>query len=149
MVITHDELHRPDSKYIFRYPDAAKISKADVLTYLHKPFKQWTGTDKDPDVVITKSNVKALSDNFKNKFPESGQQNAYNLYPFGCFDANEFRTDLGNPPATKYIRYYFGYDNTSTVNKIRIILAGVDENGYNLSGSGYTMFEQSWPPDIH
>ncbi len=50
------------------------------------------------------------------------------------------------------IRFFFGYDEERTNDKIRLILIGVDKNGKNITqykdGSEPPMMERNWPPDI-
>jgi len=83
----------------------------------------------------------------------------YNEYLFSFFHDSKdgtFEQFLSQAGKNGYVRYYFGYDEHDTPNRIRVILVAVDEQGKNITGTnaggrtnsgddGLTL-QRSYPP---
>ncbi|HKL02083.1 MAG TPA: hypothetical protein VJ911_00355 [Cryomorphaceae bacterium] len=87
---------------------------------------------------VTKAEVIPFVHNFANNFPPYGSNSPFNTQPFGFFNNSpigggqcDWEAFIGQT-GLQAIRYYFGYDSSEAVNKIRIILVGVDTYGKNM-----------------
>jgi hypothetical protein len=125
----HGTLQAPRS--IFKYTSGQDI------TNLLKTHQQSLSNPINRD--ISKTQVKDHVKDFGLDFPNDSANNAFNEEPFGFINSE----DPGNgqqshwekfisQPGLEAIRYYLGYDETLTVNKIRIVYIGVDINGKNM-----------------
>jgi len=128
----HETLQAPQN--IFTYPTGQSVSHL---------LKNQQDTLANPiNRSISKVEVQLHKKDFGIYFPKDGSNNAFNNQPFGFINSE----DRGNgeksdwetfidQPGLKAIRYYFGFDDNLTVNKIRIIYIGVDVNGMNMISS--------------
>lgn len=139
--ITSAELKRSNAEYIFKYNSSLPVSTANVLAFLDNP-QTWTGVKKN-DGLNSDEEVLELTQKFTSGFPIPGEGNVYNQYPFGFFVAAETDQLINQG---EFVRYYFGYDSASPVNKIRIILVSTDAQGNNQTDDRYILLQQSWPP---
>lgn len=102
--------------------------------------------------------VLKLSKCFQDDGPRMSSGKPYNPFPFGLFENKntvgaEVDEFLDQKPISFY-RYYFGYDPNVSVNKIRVILIGVLEDGSNwipdtkdrVESSESIILQNSWPP---
>jgi len=88
---------------------------------------------------ISKSDAIPFINYFGTSFPASSSNTPFNQESF-CFINSEIPQgeekseweEFVTQPDLVAIRYYFGLDESSTVNKIRIIYIGVDANGRNM-----------------
>jgi hypothetical protein len=141
-------LDRPFSIYKYDPSTDSDIEKLLVEHNLGRENIRYRST-------IEKGGAWQLSENFKQNGPKKGGVEL-NCVSLGFFDnetSEDVNTFLASKP--KWIRYYFGYDDSYGINKIRIILIGVDETGKNMIPKnekeafidGPLILQKSWPPD--
>lgn len=152
-----DETYTPDMRKL-RYP-----SESFTIPYGTRDVRQWLETHTiDPnalpnqykDEIIKRQDVMQFARNFKVFGPYDGD-GTFNKYPFSFFE-NETTNDVADflrTPNLKYIRYYFGLDNSEYLkksNRIRVILIAVNDKGQNIVTNDKTspivMLQHSWPP---
>lgn len=125
----HASLQAP--KKIFKYSAGQSIN--DLLKnhqeVLANPINQG----------ISKGDVQLHIKDFNLDFPKDSSGNAFNQEPFGFINSDDpgggEKSDWElflSQPGLVAIRYYFGLDESLSVNKIRIICIGVDTNGENM-----------------
>lgn len=147
-------LQRPFDIIVY---DASRDSDiASMLKRNRPPMHQF------PDIIMRDGQLKTAIKDFQRNIEDKEQSNAER--PYGLFE-NEFTLDVAdflNVKDLKYIRYYFGYDESKTHNKIRVILFCVNEEGDNLIPSDEPdvnnllkyganlkapmILQKSWPP---
>jgi hypothetical protein len=148
------------------FPDMRKL-KCPLETFAFpagtKDVKQWFSTHTiDPnlfpnqykDEIIKRQDVMQFARNFKG-FGPGDKDGSFNKFSFSFFE-NESTDDVAaflKTPELKYIRYYFGLDNSNqlkTSNRIRVILVAVDKDGKNIVTNDrldrIVMLQHSWPP---
>ena len=94
---------------------------------------------------LKNADVVKLMNNFKQNFPKDSNNEKFNKEPLAFFNNDE--PPQGGPSEWNQfigqtnmaaIRYYFGYDPTETINKIRVIMVGVDSQGANMISGNST-----------
>lgn len=126
----------------FKY-GGKSTSGSDVMTYL----EQSTMPVPTDIVQISKAEVVEYSNNFKQLVSGLPQQHYldYN-YTFFIYDNTKEFEDFFRQPGITHVRYFFGFDDSDKVNKIRVALVGVDASGRNLLGSNSVILQKSIPP---
>ena len=93
--------------------------------------------------------IKQYCDSFLTKFTVNS--NSYGFFNLTTVnDLLNQQDSLGNNVCVG-MNYYFGYDETATGNKIRIILIGVDSVGKNIltiDGQPAKILDHNWPPKL-
>ncbi len=88
---------------------------------------------------LKNTEVVDLTNSFKQNFPMDSNNEKFNEEPLAFFNndkpsnggASEWDQFIGQPNMAA-IRYYFGYDATEPINKIRVIMVGVNSEGANM-----------------
>lgn len=106
-------------------------------------------------------NVLLLKRNFDTNGPKDEQGKLFNNAEFALFENRKVLReveDFLDQTNSEFVRYYFGLDKTKEINRIRVILVGVDKDGNNLlpplgmsveeikRTNEPTILQTSWPP---
>lgn len=138
------EVMAPD--YTFTYTE----EKADLNSVKHylETLRIANQTETKP---LSKTKADAMIKEFQTLIASIGNCKTDNcLYPLGYFDGkngNYMNTFLAKNPTM--VRYFYGYDTNYGANRIRIILIGTNDQGFNimsLTANDGSILQKSVPP---
>lgn len=94
---------------------------------------------------VSKAEVITYANNFRQLVSGMPHYLDYNFTFFIYDNTKDFEKFFAQPGMT-HVRYFFGFDNSDAVNKIRVALVGVDATGRNLVGTNSVILQKSIPP---
>lgn len=148
------------SKNLFKYNGSTSSSK-DVINYF---VTHTESVNEDEDI------PNALVQQYVNSFDslmnaKSDGKGKYCTYPFSFFDrrrdfedgkfvqSRDYEDFISQTPKNGFVRYYLGFDENDSSNRIRVILFSTDSSGRNITkkrpsskSNDALILQRSWPP---
>ncbi|MBX2899811.1 MAG: hypothetical protein KF775_09170 [Cyclobacteriaceae bacterium] len=140
-------LKKPEQTFLYTNPSPAP---ADVKDFILN--QKLTGASANLGQAVAARYVKSFDSLMQKTQDAAGK--SYQKYPLNYFIWwNDYKTFVSWAGTDGYIRYYYGFDEGHTPNRIRIVLIAADKNGNTITGAqarsedgGGEGLQNGWPP---